>query len=73
MQLRYFVTICSAVLLGWLGLTFVHEVPSTRYKPQAAQAQAMSPAEQLQAVEEGLAAELESIVEKDDLAVSVSP
>lgn len=73
MQLRTFVTICSAVLLGWLGLTFVHEVPSNRYQKKDAEAQAMSPAEQFGAIEEGLAGELESIVEKDDLAVSVSP
>lgn len=31
MKLRQFVTTSSVVLAGWLGFTFVHEVPSQRY------------------------------------------
>lgn len=31
MKLRQFVTTSAIVLLGWLGFTFVHEVPSQRY------------------------------------------
>ncbi len=71
MQLRYFVTVCSAVLLAWLGLTFVHEVPSSRY--QKVEAQVASPTEQLAAAEDTLAGDLEAIAENDDFAVSVSP
>ncbi len=44
MKLGQFVTTSSVILAGWLGFTFVHEVPSQRYpklkkyteaKPQA--------------------------------------
>jgi hypothetical protein len=31
MKLGQFVTTSSVVLAGWLGFTFVHEVPSQRY------------------------------------------
>ena len=31
MKLRQFVTTSAVVLAGWLGFTFVHEVPSQRY------------------------------------------
>ena len=31
MKLGQFVTTSSVVLTGWLGFTFVHEVPSQRY------------------------------------------
>lgn len=31
MKLGQFVTTSAVVLMGWLGFTFVHEVPSQRY------------------------------------------
>jgi len=31
MNLRYFVSGSSMVLIGWLALTFFHEVPTQRY------------------------------------------
>lgn len=31
MKLGQFVTTSSVVLAGWLGFTFIHEVPSQRY------------------------------------------
>jgi hypothetical protein len=31
MKLGQFVTTSAVVLAGWLGFTFVHEVPSQRY------------------------------------------
>lgn len=31
MNIRHFVSGSSILLAGWLGLTFVHEVPAQRY------------------------------------------
>lgn len=47
MKLGQFVTTSSVVLAGWLGFTFVHEVPTQRYpklqKYTAARAQSTTP------------------------------
>ena len=74
MQLRYFVSLCSIALLAWLGLTFVHEVPTHRYQKaqvsvQAEEVQKLSPVQELELAEEAF----ETMVENDELAVSVSP
>ncbi len=39
MSIRLFVSVSSVLLAGWLGLTFVSEVPPNRYpKPDVAKA-----------------------------------
>jgi hypothetical protein len=45
MHLRRFVIISSVVLVAWLAVTFVHEVPSPRYtKPDEHSAKGGEPA-----------------------------
>lgn len=62
MQLRHFVLMCSVVLIGWLAVAFVHEVPSNRYleslATKAAEAPVTAPA---------------GLPDADELAASVSP
>jgi hypothetical protein len=39
MSIRLFVSVSSLLLAGWLGLTFISEVPPNRYpKPETAKA-----------------------------------
>lgn len=64
MQLRQFVLVCSVMLLGWLGLAFVHEAPSNRYPESVKNADVQSPVAATTSAE---------ISDADELTVSVSP
>lgn len=64
MQLRQFVLVCSVIILGWLAMAFVHEVPSSRYIRSAGNTDAASPP---------MADAAAGISGPDELAVSVSP
>lgn len=62
MQLRHFVLMCSVVLMAWLSMAFVHEVPASRYVGVVEQ---MEPAQTVLAPV--------SVPATVDLTVSVSP
>lgn len=64
MQLRHFVLVCSVILLGWLAMAFVHEVPSSRYIKTAGSTDAVLPTIADASAERS---------DVDELAVSVSP
>ena len=34
MKIRNFIGLSSAILLGWLGATYLHKVPTERYRQQ---------------------------------------
>ncbi len=62
MQLRHFVLMCSVVLMAWLAMAFVHEVPASRYV-ETAEHEEPAPTALVPV----------SVPEAGDLAVSVSP
>lgn len=68
MKLGQFVTTSSVVLAGWLGFTFVHEVPSQRYPKLRKQAEAM-----LQRTAPDPAEPMKTLPEEEVFQVSVSP
>jgi len=46
MSIRLFVSVSSLLLAGWLGLTFISEVPPNRYpKPDSAKTTAVTTAD----------------------------
>lgn len=64
MQLRYFVTGSAVILIAWLAVTFVHQVPSQRYLKHEKFQSAARPAAE--------AAPITAAVEKESGALSFS-